>query len=84
MKQTQWFCSRYVDFMAGTIVLCFHPGGGKNFIDVLDAQWECEGELVPLDPSILNPREFLVYQHGLFLMQMLQNMNLVGAKASLF
>ncbi|KAG7238714.1 hypothetical protein INR49_031230 [Caranx melampygus] len=54
-------------------------GGGKSFIDVLDAQWECEGELVPLDPSILNPREFLVYQHGLFLMHMLHDMNLTPA-----
>ncbi|XP_071353450.1 uncharacterized protein [Trachinotus anak] len=53
--------------------------GGKSFIDVLDAQWECEGELVPLDPSVLNPREFLVYQHGLFLMHTLHNMNLTPA-----
>ncbi|XP_056230182.1 uncharacterized protein si:dkey-103g5.4 [Seriola aureovittata] len=53
--------------------------GGKSFVDVLDAQWECEGELIPLDPSVLNPREFLVYQHGLFLMHTLHNMNLTPA-----
>lgn len=62
-------------------VLC--PDRGKSFVDVLDAQWECEGELIPLDPSVLNPREFLVYQHGLFLMHTLRNLKLVGAKISL-
>jgi len=60
------------------IVVC-SPERGQSFIDVLDAQWECEGELVPLDPSVLNPREFLVYQHGLFLMHTLLNLKLVGA-----
>ncbi|XP_029372796.1 uncharacterized protein LOC115052674 isoform X2 [Echeneis naucrates] len=50
--------------------------GGKSFVDVLDAQWECEGELIPLDLSVLNPREFLVYQHGLFLIHTLHNLNL--------
>ncbi|XP_045930652.1 uncharacterized protein si:dkey-103g5.4 isoform X2 [Micropterus dolomieu] len=49
---------------------------GKGFVDVLDAQWECEGELIPLDLSVLNPREFLVYQHGLFLMHTLHNLKL--------
>ncbi|KAM7399476.1 hypothetical protein PAMP_018747 [Pampus punctatissimus] len=50
--------------------------GKKSFVDVLDAQWECEGELIPLEPSILNPREFLVYQHGLFLMHTLHSLKL--------
>ncbi|XP_044059103.1 uncharacterized protein si:dkey-103g5.4 isoform X2 [Siniperca chuatsi] len=49
---------------------------GKSFVDVLDAQWECEGELIPLDLSVLNPREFLIYQHGLFLMHTLHNLKL--------
>ncbi|XP_061576516.1 uncharacterized protein LOC133442523 [Cololabis saira] len=49
---------------------------GKHFVDVLDAQWECEGELVLLELSVLNPREFLVYQHGLFLMQTLHDLKL--------
>ncbi|KAJ0022097.1 hypothetical protein NQD34_009587 [Periophthalmus magnuspinnatus] len=48
----------------------------KTFVDVLDAQWECEGELIPLCASNLNPREHLVYQHGLFLMQTLNNLQL--------
>ena len=57
----------------------FCPDRGKSFVDVLDAQWECEGELIPLDLSALNPREFLVYQHGLFLIDTLNNLKLVGA-----
>ncbi|TMS07022.1 hypothetical protein E3U43_011115 [Larimichthys crocea] len=52
---------------------------GKSFMDVLDAQWECEGELIPLDPAVLNPREFLVYQHGIFLMHTLNNLKLTPA-----
>nr|XP_019943768.1 PREDICTED: uncharacterized protein LOC109630189 [Paralichthys olivaceus] len=52
---------------------------GNSFVDILDAQWECEGELIPVDPSVLNPREFLVYQHGLFLMQTLHSLQLTPA-----
>ncbi|XP_026169238.1 uncharacterized protein LOC113134209 [Mastacembelus armatus] len=52
---------------------------GRTFVDILDAQWECEGELIPLDPSVLNLREFLVYQHGLFLMHTLHNLKLTPA-----
>lgn len=56
---------------------------GKGFVDVLDAQWQCEGELIPLELSVLKPREFLVYQHGLFLMHTLHKLKLVSVKASL-
>ncbi|XP_054884666.1 uncharacterized protein LOC129359222 [Poeciliopsis prolifica] len=52
---------------------------GNGFVDVLDAQWECEGELIPLDLSVLNPREFLVHQHGLFLIDTLHNLKLTPA-----
>ncbi|XP_040929476.2 uncharacterized protein si:dkey-103g5.4 isoform X2 [Betta splendens] len=48
----------------------------NTFMDILDAQWECEGELIPLDPSVLSPREFLVYQHGLYLMHALHHLKL--------
>ncbi|XP_060902571.1 uncharacterized protein si:dkey-103g5.4 [Labrus mixtus] len=51
---------------------------GQSFVDVLEAQWECEGELVPLDLSLLNPREYLVYQHGLFLIHTLNDLNLTS------
>ncbi|KAK6297050.1 hypothetical protein J4Q44_G00331920 [Coregonus suidteri] len=54
-------------------------GRGTSFIDYLDAQWECEGELRLLDPDSLNPREFLVYQHGLFLLQTLHTLKLTPA-----
>lgn len=63
--------------------LILYLDGGNGFVDVLDAQWECEGELIPLDLSVLNPREFLVYQHGLFLIDTLHNLKLVGAQVSL-
>ncbi|KAM7413322.1 hypothetical protein PAMA_020625 [Pampus argenteus] len=58
-------------------------GGRTSFVDVLDAQWECEGELIPLEPSVLNPREFLVYQHGIFLMRTLHSLKL-EAEETLF
>lgn len=62
------------------VSIFFFSDRGKGFIDILDAQWECEGELIPLNLSVLNPREFLVYQHGLFLMHTLHNLKLVGTK----
>lgn len=48
-----------------------------GLVDVADRQWECEGELIPLDSSALSPGEFLVYQHGRFLMHMLRARELV-------
>ncbi|XP_072557731.1 uncharacterized protein [Paramormyrops kingsleyae] len=48
-------------------------GGRQPFIDLLDAQWECEGELVPLSPDCLNAREVLLYQYGVSLLQALHN-----------
>ncbi|XP_064840268.1 uncharacterized protein si:dkey-103g5.4 [Oncorhynchus masou masou] len=54
-------------------------GRASSFIDYLDAQWECEGELLLLDPGRLNPREFLVYHHGLFLLQTLHTLELTPA-----
>lgn len=53
-------------------------------MDVLDAQWGREGELIPLDPSDLNPREFLVYQHGLFLMDAMNALTLVSVSPFTF
>ncbi|XP_053503279.1 uncharacterized protein si:dkey-103g5.4 [Ictalurus furcatus] len=46
-------------------------GSGCTFIDFLDAQWDCEGELVQVGADTLNPREFLIYQHGQLLLQLL-------------
>ncbi|KAG7281741.1 hypothetical protein CRUP_028055 [Coryphaenoides rupestris] len=48
----------------------------NRFVDVLDAQWACEGELIPLDVQTLTPREFLAYQHGLFLLKLLHTLKL--------
>ncbi|KAK7882559.1 hypothetical protein WMY93_028733 [Mugilogobius chulae] len=53
-----------------------HNEKGNSYVDVLDAQWKCEGELIPLCASNLNPREYLVYQHGLFVMQTMSNLQL--------
>ncbi|KAI5620779.1 hypothetical protein C0J50_19651 [Silurus asotus] len=44
---------------------------GCPYIDFLDAQWDCEGELVKVAADTLNPREFLIYQHGQLLLQLL-------------
>ncbi|XP_060754032.1 uncharacterized protein si:dkey-103g5.4 isoform X2 [Neoarius graeffei] len=41
------------------------------FIDFLDAQWDCEGELIKVKADTLNPREFLIYEHGQLLLQLL-------------
>ncbi|XP_047676183.1 uncharacterized protein si:dkey-103g5.4 isoform X3 [Tachysurus fulvidraco] len=48
-----------------------HTGSWCPFIDFLDAQYDCEGELVKVAEDTLNPREFLIYQHGQLLLQLL-------------
>ncbi|KAL1260729.1 hypothetical protein QQF64_008556 [Cirrhinus molitorella] len=45
------------------------PGAGRTFMDFMDAQWECEGELFQVSYETLNPRQLLLYQHGQFLLQ---------------
>ncbi|XP_077467722.1 uncharacterized protein LOC144083614 [Stigmatopora argus] len=50
-----------------------------KFVDVLECQWECEGELIPTKVSGLSHREFLVYQHGLFLLHTLHALQLTPA-----
>lgn len=60
-----------------------YPDSRSRFMDVLDAQWECEGELIPLDSSVLHPTEFVVYQHGLHLLETLCQLNLVGHQSLL-
>lgn len=57
----------------------FYP---VSFVDVLDAEWECEGELIPLALSDLNPRESLVYQHGLFVIEAMNRLTLVSANVN--
>ncbi|XP_043935385.1 uncharacterized protein LOC122808494 [Protopterus annectens] len=43
----------------------------KPFIDLLDAQWTCEGALVPLHTNSLPAREYIIYQHGIFIIKFL-------------
>ncbi|XP_063062403.1 uncharacterized protein LOC134455311, partial [Engraulis encrasicolus] len=50
---------------------------GRAYLDFLDAQWECEGQLVAVSLETLNTREYLTYQHGLFLLRTLQAHKLV-------
>ncbi|XP_054650319.1 uncharacterized protein si:dkey-103g5.4 isoform X2 [Dunckerocampus dactyliophorus] len=52
------------------------PHTDNCLVDVLECQWECEGELIPLDPSVLKPEEFVAYQHGLSLMHSLHCLQL--------
>ncbi len=44
----------------------------RAFIDLKDAQWECTGELVPLDIDSLKPPEVLIYRFAVLTAQMLQ------------
>ncbi|XP_041098190.1 uncharacterized protein si:dkey-103g5.4 isoform X2 [Polyodon spathula] len=44
----------------------------RPFLELLDAQWVCEGELTPLNIQSLTAREITVYQHGQSLLRSLQ------------
>ncbi|XP_048016114.1 uncharacterized protein si:dkey-103g5.4 isoform X4 [Megalobrama amblycephala] len=54
-------------------------GAGRSFMDFMDAQWECEGELILVSSETLNPRELLLYQHGQFLLQHLHLHKMIPA-----
>ncbi|XP_043114159.1 uncharacterized protein si:dkey-103g5.4 isoform X4 [Puntigrus tetrazona] len=54
-------------------------GAGRSFVDFMDAQWECEGELIQVSSETLNPRQLLLYQHGQFLLQHLHLHKMIPA-----
>ncbi|XP_059389142.1 uncharacterized protein si:dkey-103g5.4 isoform X2 [Carassius carassius] len=54
-------------------------GAGQSFMDFMDAQWECEGELIQVSSETLNPRQLLLYQHGQFLLQHLHLHKMIPA-----
>ncbi|XP_030633960.1 uncharacterized protein si:dkey-103g5.4 [Chanos chanos] len=56
-----------------------HTDKKRHFIDFFDAQWKCEGELIKLNTDTLSPREFLVCQHGQFLLRQLHSHNMIAA-----
>ncbi len=51
------------------------PGVCQPYIDVRDAQWECKGDLIPVDVQSLRPSDFVVYRFGVFVVQLLHNQN---------
>lgn len=48
---------------------------GEPYIDLRDAQWECKGDLVPIDIQSLKPSDFVVYRFGVFVSQLLRAHN---------
>ena len=42
---------------------------GQAYIDIKDAQWICQGDLVPVDINELGPANFVVYRFGVFISQ---------------
>ncbi|KAJ3590432.1 hypothetical protein NHX12_008383 [Muraenolepis orangiensis] len=61
---------------AGLLKAEFSEEQSNRFVDVLDAQWTCEGELILLEVQTLSPRELLAYQHGLLLLRSLHTLQL--------
>jgi len=45
---------------------------GRPYIDIKDAQWSCQDELIPVDINELTPMQFVVYRFGVFIIQLLQ------------
>ncbi|XP_055052386.2 uncharacterized protein [Misgurnus anguillicaudatus] len=52
-------------------------GTRRSFMDFMDAQWRCEGELTKVSSDTLNPRELLLYQHGQLLFQHLYSHKMI-------
>ena len=47
----------------------------QPYIDLKDAQWECKGDLVPVDIQTLRPSDFVIYRFGTFVCQLLSSHN---------
>ena len=45
----------------------------QPYIDLKDAQWECKGDLVPVDIQSLRPSDFVVYRFGVFISHLLRS-----------
>jgi hypothetical protein len=40
-------------------------------MDVKDAQWQCKGDLAPVDINSITPSQFVVYRYGVFVIRLL-------------
>lgn len=40
-------------------------------MDVKDAQWQCKGDLVPVDINNITPSQFVIYRYGVFVIRLL-------------
>uniref|UniRef100_UPI00398E5B47 uncharacterized protein n=1 Tax=Pristiophorus japonicus TaxID=55135 RepID=UPI00398E5B47 len=45
---------------------------GRPYIDIMDAQWTCEGNLVPLTVEKISVTELVVYRFGIFVVQLVK------------
>lgn len=44
------------------------------YIDVKDAQWRCDGELIPVDIKNISASQFVIYKFGVFVSQLMQEL----------
>ncbi|XP_067826818.1 uncharacterized protein si:dkey-103g5.4, partial [Heptranchias perlo] len=44
----------------------------RPFIDIMDAQWTCEGKLVPLTLEKISVTELVIYRFGIFIVQLVK------------
>lgn len=59
----------------GTQGIPASPSSSQPYIDLRDAQWECKGDLTPVDPQSLRPSDFVVYRFGVFVASLLHTQN---------
>ncbi|XP_067940386.1 myosin-2 heavy chain-like [Watersipora subatra] len=54
-----------------------HVTGGDYsvpYLDVKDAQWKCEGELVPVDIRDITASQFVIYRFGVFVAKLMEEL----------
>ena len=51
-------------------------------MDVKDAQWQCKGDLAPVDINNITPSQFVIYRYGVFVIRLL-NQNIGTPDVSL-
>ena len=60
--------------LLGIKIICFFLSFiGEGYIDVKDAEWSHDTELIPVDLNKLSARNFVVYKFGCFITRLVAN-----------
>ena len=67
-------CATALDNSMSYVVIA---GGDYSvpYLDVKDAQWKCEGELLPVDIRDISAAQFVIYRFGVFVAKLMEELS---------